>query len=162
MNNELNDNDSNNKKRGWFCSLRVAIPLFILGCFSLGPGLAFGLTSGHLFVCFIVAGLFVIGLISFLCAIFRAVNFRKLTHLATHRDIGGLLSHLGLSGLPGFSAPSNPSPVNRVAPRPVKRRTTCPNCGASVGKRHVIKAEDLLVVQCPHCDSLYAMEEGSP
>ena len=155
-------NESNNEKRGWFCSLKVAIPLFILGCFSLGPGLAFGLTSGYTFVCFIVAGLFIIGMISFLCAMFRTVNIRKLTNLASHRDIGGLLSHLGLSGLPGFSAPSGTAPVKRAAPRPLKRRTTCPNCGASVGKRHVIKAEDLLVVQCPHCDSLYPMEEGQP
>jgi len=160
MNNEPNGNDSNEKKRGWFCSLKVAIPLFIIGCFFLGPGLVFGFTSGHIFVCFIVAGFFIIGLFSFLCAIFRAVNFRKLIRLSTHQDIGGLLSHLGLSGLPGFSAPSSSSPAKRVILRPVKRRTTCPNCGASVGKRHVIKAEDLLVVQCPQCDSLYAMEEG--
>ncbi len=160
MDNAPNGNGSNEKRRGWFCSLKVAIPLFILGCFSLGPGLAYGLTSGHIFVCFSVAGLFVIGLISFLCAIFRAVNFRSLTRLATHQDIGGLLSKLGLSSLPGFSAPSSSSPAKRVVPRPAKRRTTCPNCGASVGKRHVVKAEDLLVVQCPGCDSLYAMEEG--
>ncbi|MCX7022283.1 MAG: hypothetical protein NTW26_08460 [bacterium] len=126
------------------------VVLFIIGCTILGPGIALGVILGWDFLPWVVGGFFLFTLVFFIRSTFHVSSAAKnalLEHNADFREVLGRLK-------------GAVRPEGQPARRPVRMKTRCPNCGASVSTGHITKIEGVPAVHCPYCDTLYPLEEA--
>jgi DNA-directed RNA polymerase subunit RPC12/RpoP len=150
-------NDERRKPRGNPGSghLMLWIILFVIGCTVLGPGIALGVEIGWLFLPWVLGGFFLFTLIFFVRAVIRASSAGGASRWRGV-DFRETLRRLNERGR------SEVGPEKEPAPRPVRMKTRCPNCGASVSAGHVTRIEGVPAVHCPYCDTLYPLEDAEP
>jgi DNA-directed RNA polymerase subunit RPC12/RpoP len=136
--------------------LMLWIILFVIGCTVLGPGIAFGVFIGWDFLPWVLGGFFLFTLIFFVRAVIRASGADQVASMWRGVDFRETMRRLNVPER------SEAVPEKEPAPRPVRMRTRCPNCGASVSAGNITKIDGVPAVHCPYCDTLYTLEDAAP
>src|SRR4030042_507263 len=122
--------------------LMLWIILFVIGYTILGPGIALGVEIGWYFLPWVLGGFFLFTLVLFVRAVIRASGAAQAFSMLRGADFRETIRRL--------NAPerSEGRPEKEPAPRSVRMKTRCPNCGAAVSAGHITKIEEIGRASC--------------